>query len=725
MINSNITIDNSSASKVNAIVELYMGSTVVTCTCNDRLQDLVIERAGVDGKFFGFGITQKLSVNLIDLERTLTVEKGTSCLIAFGVDNTFEYPYPPFYVSEISRDENTNTISLVAYDKLYEAEAHEVSELGLSSYTIREFAEACATTLGLSGVVVEGDTDGSFALGWPEGANFDGTEKIRSALNAIAEVTQTIYFVNREEKLVFKRLNNDSERVLTVRKQDYATLKSEEGRKLTGIVSATELGDNVSAGLRAYKSGNGIISVSDVSNESYEVDIRTAATTGTIRSYGKNLISYPYTETTKTSYGITFTDNGNGSITINGTSGEVYITYTLFNYLPLENGVTYRIVGADRRLHIKYYDENGATKYATDVIVWDSRYTFDKVYLQIQDAGETFNNVTYYPMVCKASLDAEFEPYIGREYAVNADGTVTGVSALSPYMTLSIADNAVIGMDYYRQREEGATQYVRDNPFWELREDIRDLVDTALIFSYGLTITPFECSWDGNFLLEPADKVGFVAENDTIIDTYILNDTIIFDGTLSENTHWIYTENEGETLDNPTSLGEALKQTFARVDKVNKEITLMVSDIQTTKNDLSSFENDTNEKLDNLTETTLELSTTLKQTAEDVTIKVESIEKTINEDGVSKVKTVANQYTFDDEGLKISKTDAQTNTTITEEGMTVSNSDGEPLLQAMVNNEVQGVRAKDLHATTYLIVGTNSRFEDFGTGRTGCFWIGN
>jgi hypothetical protein len=35
-----------------------------------------------------------------------------------------------------------------------------------------------------------------------------------------------------------------------------------------------------------------------------------------------------------------------------------------------------------------------------------------------------------------------------------------------------------------------------------------------------------------------------------------------------------------------------------------------------------------------------------------------------------------------------------------------------------------GVEAKDLHARTYLIVGGKSRFENYGSDRTGCFWIG-
>lgn len=69
--------------------------------------------------------------------------------------------------------------------------------------------------------------------------------------------------------------------------------------------------------------------------------------------------------------------------------------------------------------------------------------------------------------------------------------------------------------------------------------------------------------------------------------------------------------------------------------------------------------------------------------------------------------------------MSIEKSGSEMKTKITENGMYVSK-DGEEVLVA--NNE--GVDAVNLHATTYLIVGMNSRFEDYGDGRTGCFWIG-
>ena len=45
--------------------------------------------------------------------------------------------------------------------------------------------------------------------------------------------------------------------------------------------------------------------------------------------------------------------------------------------------------------------------------------------------------------------------------------------------------------------------------------------------------------------------------------------------------------------------------------------------------------------------------------------------------------------------------------------------------QVVLTGDNNGVEALNLHATTYLIIGNNSRFEDYDNGsRTGCFWIG-
>ena len=107
----------------------------------------------------------------------------------------------------------------------------------------------------------------------------------------------------------------------------------------------------------------------------------------------------------------------------------------------------------------------------------------------------------------------------------------------------------------------------------------------------------------------------------------------------------------------------------------------------------------------------------LAMTSDDVKIEIEK--NLIN--GVNKVSTTTG-YTFNENGLNISKSDSEMKTQITEDGMRIyKNND----IMLTANN--QGVDAKNLHATTYLIIGGNSRMEDFienGSKRTAIFWIG-
>jgi hypothetical protein len=69
--------------------------------------------------------------------------------------------------------------------------------------------------------------------------------------------------------------------------------------------------------------------------------------------------------------------------------------------------------------------------------------------------------------------------------------------------------------------------------------------------------------------------------------------------------------------------------------------------------------------------------------------------------------------------LTVSKSDSEISTQITEDGMKVSKNDD----VVLTANNV-GVQARNLHSTTYLIIGSNSRLEDYHDTRTGMFWIG-
>jgi hypothetical protein len=506
----------SPARSVAGKVELYNGSTLLnTFKHTDALSSFTISRAG-DKKFFGFGVCQEIEVKLVDRERGINIAEDQNFKVSFVVNNSTVSPTPRFYVSEVARNENTNELTIKAYDIIHKAKSHTVSELNLAApYTIGDVVSKITRLLGVS-FSYDTITREAFNTEYPTGANFDGAETLREVLDDIAEATQTIYFVNNINALTFKHLRKDAEPVLTINKADYFTLESKENRTLSDICSATELGDNITT------------------------------TTG--------------------------------------------------------------------------------------------------------NAGET--------------------------------------------------------------------QYVRDNPFWELRDDITTLLENAIAVAGGITLSQFNCKWRGNYLVEPGDKIAIVTKDDGIITSYLLDEKYTYNGGYSAETNWGYNETT-ETATNPVTLGDKLKQTYAKVDKANKQIELVVSEVEGYTESISKIEMST----DNIVASVSQLDTEVSELSREVSAKMSAEEVNISiqsalEEGTERV-TTSTGFTFNEEGLHISKENSEITTSITEDGMAVYRNDDEVLTADNL-----GVKAEDLHATTFLIIGNNSRFEDYDSSRTGCFWIG-
>lgn len=112
--------------------------------------------------------------------------------------------------------------------------------------------------------------------------------------------------------------------------------------------------------------------------------------------------------------------------------------------------------------------------------------------------------------------------------------------------------------------------------------------------------------------------------------------------------------------------------------------------------------------------------TQIEQTSSELSVRIESLENAeIEVDHV----TTTTGYTFDTDGLQIYKSGNEMKNLLDNTGMYVTRSDEEILT---ANNE--GVIAINLTSKQYLIVGTNSRFENYSNGdnakRTACFYIG-
>lgn len=530
-----VNMIDSPVRKITARVEVYNASALVdTFTYSDKLISVSIERVCEEGKFFGFGICQKLNVKILDSNREIDyLTTQHSIKIAFGTGSEYVYTTPTFYITQSRRDENTNELTIYGYDLIYDAAARYTSELPISApYSPLDLAAVCATVLGASGTDIKGLGSGEtcFSKVYQGGANFEGTESLRDALNDIAEATQTIYYVDANNKLVFKRLDKDASADLSITKAKYSTLDSSNSRRLGTIVHVTELGDNISA------------------------------------------------STTQT----------------------------------------------------------------------------------------------------------------------------------------------------------GSTQYVRDNAFWTMLDstEISTMVEDAVAAVGGLTINQFECSWRGNFLLEIGDKIALTTKDDSIVMSFVLDDTIEYNGAFSEQTGFTYDDDEAETADNPSSLGDVLKQTYAKVDKAEKQIELVAGDVQENSSKISAISLNTDSILASVEEINKNTNNRLDATDESIVSLTERLNTTISADALDiKIQEVLNDgvtsittergFTLNDEGLTISHSDSDMTTLVTEDGITVSKGS-----QVMLTANNQGVDAANLHANTYLIIGEYSRFEDYGNGRTGCFWVG-
>ena len=267
---------------------------------------------------------------------------------------------------------------------------------------------------------------------------------------------------------------------------------------------------------------------------------------------------------------------------------------------------------------------------------------------------------------------------------------------------------------------EGMTHFIRDNPFWNNLSAPDTLVYNALAAVEGLTINQFDCSWRGNFLLEIGDKIAMITKDDLIVHSYVLNDVITYNGGFSEKTSWTFTENQTEQVtSNPATIGETVRSTYAKVDRANKRIELVAGDVSAlalNTNGITASVTQMSEDMDEL-----EKKVEASMTASEVEIKI--TDALANYDNEVDEVTTTTGFTFNKDGLTVSKSGSEMKTTVTEDGMTVYRDNREVLV---ANNE--GVKAEDLHATTYLIIGKYSLLQDYktptGNGRTGCFWIG-
>ena len=168
------------------------------------------------------------------------------------------------------------------------------------------------------------------------------------------------------------------------------------------------------------------------------------------KTTGKNLLKYPYIEANKTSFGIKFTDNKDGSITISGTSAETAY-YNLYSNidgkrLTLASG-TYKLVVKGRsKCNVSVNNGVNSAKNEGTFTITDGH---NDVWCYIEVPKGLTVDETIYPMIQFASItDESYEPYTGGIPSPSPDYPQEIKSVVNP--TIKVCGNNLLppGLKY-------------------------------------------------------------------------------------------------------------------------------------------------------------------------------------------------------------------------------------------------------------------------------------
>lgn len=768
MLTSNVTLQDKNMVKA----KVEFSALAEPCTCANYLQDFSVYREGETDKFFGFGVVHRIVINLIDTKRELNITKGGTVKIALGDGENFDYPFPELIIADVLRDEKTNDIKCVAYDVLGAANSFLVDELGLEApYTLADVAYAIASKLELDSRVylVEGNSknyiqyDNSFSLSFPEGANFTGDETLRDILNAIAEVTQTIYYINSEGLLTFRRLNSNAGPVARINKNNYYELSTLTPVVLIKLCHTSELGDNLYAGddiqpvgyigatqyIRDNPFWNNRTNLGDLLNDAF-----TRVQAGDVISQlecdwaGNYLLEI------------------GDCIAFHDQTGKEYITFLLsdtLDYAGYLNEVTSWEFSQDENVTAANPTTIGEKINQTfarvdkvnkriDLVVSDVaenksqlaeiKLTTDDITLRVEslEQGEIEIDVDL-------ENDVNFIALKERVGALEISDTQINASISSVETTLAKdIDDSIADLESSLQGEIQAGDQILNSEIIAVKErvgalEISDTEIKASVSSVESTLTTKINTDVGNLetslkeeikagndalsgdIVAITERVGALEISDTEIKASVSNvETTIttVESNLTTKIDTAVSDLETDISDIETSLQGEIE---AGDSNLSNEITTVKSNVSALEvrageinATVKSLETTTNNALDavNYDVETLAKEVSLKVDSEAVSIVVGQVLS----EGVDKVVTASKHYTFDDSGLNISSSDSEIKTTILEDGMRIYKNTEEVLTA-----DNKGVQATDLHARTFLIIGENSRLED-KDNRTACFWIG-
>lgn len=234
----------------------------------------------------------------------------------------------------------------------------------------------------------------------------------------------------------------------------------------------TYANNSFSGALRGSASGEAV-RLTDVSPIEHEIKIKLTAESNhsdfsgvTLKRYGKNLLPYPYRNTNidYTFNGINYKVKSDGTVVLNGTANEQ--SYFILAGLVLNKGVYYLSgcpSGGEGSTYSIYFQYDNFSYYKAD---YGSGVKIDinekkncAVAINI-GKNTAVSNLIFKPMLEVGGKLTDFEERrTAVAYTPAVDGTVTGVTSISPDMTfLSDTDGIIINAEYNRDLNKAISE---------------------------------------------------------------------------------------------------------------------------------------------------------------------------------------------------------------------------------------------------------------------------
>ena len=249
---------------------------------------------------------------------------------------------------------------------------------------------------------------------------------------------------------------------------------AQSGKAVAEALKAERTYANNSFSGALYGSASGeAVRLTDVSPIEHEIKIKLTAESNhsdfsgvTLKRYGKNLLPYPYKNTNidYTFNGINYKVKSDGTVVLNGTANEQ--SYFILAGLVLNKGVYYLSgcpSGGEGSTYSIYFQYDNFSYYKAD---YGSGVKIDinekkncAVAINI-GKNTTVSNLIFKPMLEVGGKLTDFEERrTAVAYTPAADGTVTGVTSISPDMTfLSDTDGIIINAEYNKDLNKAISE---------------------------------------------------------------------------------------------------------------------------------------------------------------------------------------------------------------------------------------------------------------------------